>query len=101
MDQLKGSQRRRLRSLAHGLRPLAQVGKQGMTDTVVQAVDEALEAHELIKVKFVERKGEKRAISEAIALRTASHLVGIVGHVATFYRRQEDDAKRAIELPDG
>ncbi|MBN2308953.1 MAG: ribosome assembly RNA-binding protein YhbY [Candidatus Hydrogenedentes bacterium] len=98
MDELRGSQRRYLRSLANRLRPLVQVGRQGVTDTVVKAMNDALDAHELVKVKFVERKDEKEALAEAIAEATGSHQVGMVGHTALFYRQQKDEAKRKIDL---
>lgn len=75
-----------------------QVGKSGITDHVVQAVDQAIEAHELIKVKFVDHKDEKDAICTEIAARTGSVLVGVLGNVATFYRRQPDNEKRRIDL---
>ena len=98
MTTLDSSQRKRLRSLAHHLEPIVMVGKGGITDNVIEAADVALEAHELIKVKFIEHKKEKKALAAEIEQRTRSALVGMIGHVAMFYRRQEDDEKRRIEV---
>jgi RNA-binding protein len=97
--ELTGPQRRFLKALAHHLEPLVQVGKNGVTDALAHAADQALEAHELVKVRFVGHKEERRALSEELVQRTGSSLVGMVGMVATLYRRQEDDERRRIVLP--
>jgi RNA-binding protein len=96
---LTSGQRKMLRSLAHHLEPVVLVGKQGVTDTLVRSASEALEAHELVKVRFNEFKDEKQALAEEIARRTGAEVVGIVGHVATLYKRQQDPDKRLIDLP--
>ena len=59
MIQLKGSQRKYLRGLAHKLNPSAFVGQKGLTPSLVEEIDQALEAAELIKVKFVEHKDKE------------------------------------------
>jgi len=98
MAPLNSSQRKQLRAMAHHLDPVILVGKQGVTDMLVRAASEALEDHELVKVKFNEFKGEKKALVAEIVRRTASEQVGLVGHVAILYRRQPDDEKRKIHL---
>jgi len=99
MVSLKGSNRDFLRAKAHHLKPLVFLGHQGVTDTLIAAVEENLTAHELIKVKFNDLKDQKRALSEEIASRTGSALVGLVGNVATLYREHPDADKRRIVLP--
>ena len=99
MTSLTGAQRRYLRSLAHHLDPVCFVGKNGLTDAVVQACDTALDAHELIKVKFIDGKKEKRAISDAISERTNSAVAGLIGNIAILYRENPDPEKRRIQLP--
>lgn len=96
---LAGSQRTYLRGLAHKLRPVIQVGKNGITDELIKAVDDALNIHELIKVKFVDFKEEKKELSQDIADRTSSEAVGLIGNVAIFYRQNPDEEKRKITLP--
>ena len=95
---LKGSEKKHLRGLAHGLKPLVQVGKKGVTGEIIASVDLALGDHELIKVRFLEFKGEKRALSETIAEKTGSELAGLIGNVAVIFRQHPDPAKRRIRL---
>ncbi len=101
MTQLTGLQKRHLRGLAHPLKPLVQVGKNGLTDAVVEAVDQALDSHELIKVRVSDSSEGRKELALALAERSESHWVGTVGHVVTLYRRQDDPEKRKIELPGG
>ena len=49
---LNGSQRKFLRGLAHKLKPVVIIGQKGFGEAVIHAVEDALNAHELIKVKF-------------------------------------------------
>ncbi|HOD35975.1 MAG TPA: YhbY family RNA-binding protein [Syntrophales bacterium] len=95
---LKGSEKKHLRGLAHGLKPLVQVGKKGLTDELVASVDLSLADHELVKVRFLEFREEKKALSETIAARTGSELAGLIGNVAVFFRSNPDPAKRRIKL---
>ena len=67
MKTLTSSQRKFLRSRAHHLDPAVLVGKQGVTDTLVRAAQQSLEAHELIKIRFNEFKEEKRELAEPAA----------------------------------
>ncbi len=99
MKSLKGSQRTFLRGLAHSLRPVIQVGKNGITPELIRAVDEALDTHELIKVKFVDFKEEKKSLAQEIGQRTSCEEVGLIGNIAIFYREQPDKEKRKITLP--
>ena len=78
---------------------MVQVGKNGLTDAVVESIDEALDIHELIKVRISDPGGQKRELSHEIADRTGSAWVGMVGFVLTLYRQQKDPEKRTIELP--
>lgn len=99
MEQLKGAQRKYLRSLAHHLKPLVIIGTKGVTEQLVGSVNLALQDHELIKVKFGEFKEAKKEISGQIAQATKSHLVGIIGNIAILYRQQPDPEKRKIKIP--
>ena len=101
MEKLKGYQKKYLKGLVHGMKPLVFVGQKGLSPTVAKAVDESLEKHELIKVKFIDfkEKGQKEEIVGAIEKETSSELVGMVGHIAIFYRQQKDPEKRKIRVP--
>lgn len=101
MTTLKGFQKKYLRGLAHGLKPIILIGKEGITDTVVRATDEGLSQHELIKIKFNEfkDKDQKVAFSGELVAGTGGVLVGMIGHTVILYRRHADPAKRRIQLP--
>ncbi len=99
MEPLTSRQRSYLRSLAHPLKPSAAVGKGGLTPQVIAAVNEALEAQELIKLRFLEHKEQKKELASQIEQECGCFCVGITGHVAVFYRQNEDAQKRRIELP--
>ena len=101
MEKLKGFQKQYLRGTAHGLKPVVFVGQRGITPELAKAVDEALNTHELIKVKFVDfkEKSRKEEIAAAIERETASERVGMIGHMAVYYRRQKDPDKKKFYCP--
>jgi RNA-binding protein len=82
---LTGRQRKHLRGLAHGYEPLVHVGSAGVTDAVLHAVDAALTAHELVKVRL-HQPSAKHDAAAALAAGTGSALCGLVGHVVILYR---------------
>jgi RNA-binding protein len=89
-------QRQWLRGRAHALRPVVLVGQAGLTDAVVHAVDAALTARELIKVRLHEPE-DKHAAAEALAARTGAALCGLVGHTVILYRPHTE--RPVIVLP--
>jgi RNA-binding protein len=95
---LKGSQRTRLRGLAHDYRPAVQIGKGGLTDSVVAAIDTALTTNELIKVQIFTAREERQQIAAAIEERLDCECAGAVGRMAIFYRQQPDPEKRRIDV---
>lgn len=99
MSDLTGAQRKHLRGLAHDLDPVVHLGQQGLTDAVLEEIDHALEAHELIKLRFLDFKDEKKRLTREIAQDLDAHVAGAVGHVAILYRRHPDPEKRKIHLP--
>jgi RNA-binding protein len=99
MNELSNKQLSWLRSAAHHLNPTVQIGKQGLSEQVLGKVALELTAHELIKVKFLDFKDEKRELCEQIARNTDSIFVALVGNVAVFYREQPDAARRSMVLP--
>lgn len=101
MQQLTSSQAKYVRGLAHSLKPVVFVGQKGITATVLESIQAALDTHELIKVKFVDFKDRrlKAACAAEVERKTGSCLAGVIGHMAIFYRRQPDPEKRKIALP--
>jgi RNA-binding protein len=95
---LSGKQRRHLRALAHDLRPIVHVGKGGIDDGLVAAVDQALLDHELIKVKVGESAGlDRHDASTDLATKTKSEIAQVLGHTVILYRPHPE--KPVIELP--
>ncbi len=95
---LTGKQRRHLRALAHPLHPLVQVGKDGLDDGLVAAVDRALTDHELIKVKVGDNAGEAKAdVADQLAARTKSEVAQIIGNIVLLYRAHPNEP--VIALP--
>ena len=97
--ELSGGDRRHLRSLAHGLDPVVQIGAAGVTPAVIGALDRALADHELVKVRITRERDERRAIADELAHETRSAVAGLVGHVAALYRPAREPERRRIVLP--
>ncbi len=95
---LSTKQRSFLAGLASADAVITHLGKGGPTAAFAAQLDTLLEHHELIKVKFVNFKEEKRTIAEDLAVATKSELVRIIGNMAIFYRQNPDPEKRSIEL---
>ena len=80
---------------------MVSIGQKGITDALVQSVDEAIQRHELIKVKFIDfkEKDQKMALAKVIQQKTGCEMVGMIGHMGIFYRAHKDPEKRKIDLP--
>ena len=96
MAELTTKQIAHLRGLGQRLEPLVHIGHAGLTDALIASVDQALDAHELVKAKFHALKDQKQELAPQLAERTSSVLVQCVGNVVVFYRQQADPAKRKI-----
>ena len=94
---LTTKQRQCLKGLAHHLSPVVMLGGNGLTEGVLAEIDNALNHHELIKVKIAGADREvKQLIIDAIVRETNAVNVQTIGHVLVLYR-QSDDKK--ITLP--
>lgn len=94
---LTGKQARYLRGLGHSLRPVVMLGRQEITDTLRTALDEALTAHELVKVKLQEGcLLDRREAAEQLAAATSSAIAQVLGKTILLYRPSD---KKLITLP--
>ncbi len=94
---LTAAQQRHLRKLAHNLKPLVIIGDNGLTEGVVNEIDQTLAHHELIKVRVNAMDREERdAMISAMCEGLACELVQRIGHIAIIYRRAEQPV---IKLP--
>jgi len=95
---LTGKQRRYLRGLGHELKVIVQIGKGGVDDGLVGAVEQALGDHELIKLRIYENANvDRHEAADAIASRTGSDVAQVLGNTILLYRADPDDPK--ITLP--
>ena len=93
-------QRAYLRGLAAALDPVTQIGKNGITETVVKTLSDALEAHELIKVTVLETcPTSARETMDLLSGPLHAEQVQVIGRTIALYRRQSDPEKRRIVLP--
>ena len=100
MNNLSSSQRSYLRSQSHHLEPVVIIGKNGITDGTFETIRRALDARELIKIKFREYKDEKQSLSHQIAESTDSDVVGMIGHTIILFRQNPDPEKQNIHFPN-
>ena len=90
-------QRAYLKSLAMTMEPIFQVGKSSMTPGLTQAISEALEARELIKISVLKNcADDPRELAEIISERTRSEIVQVIGKKIVLYREGKDDKKKII-----
>lgn len=95
---INSKQRAYLRSMANNIEPLYQIGKNGVTDTVIETLDAALEARELIKITVLETSplSAREATTHLIA-RLGCDPVQVIGRKAVIYRKSEKEP--VIVLP--
>ena len=95
---LTSKQRAYLRSMAAVENPIVHIGKEGATPEIVKAVDEALEARELIKVAVLNNcLDSPKDIAQIVSERSNSNVVQVIGRKFVLYR--ESRKKPVIELP--
>jgi RNA-binding protein len=88
-----------LRKRAHEIKPIVMVGKSGFDQRITAALEEALQSHELVKVRFVDYKASRVEISQQLADSCQAELVTVIGNVAVVYREQSDPALRRFHPP--
>lgn len=94
---LSTKQKQFLKGLAHHLNPVVMLGTNGLTEGVLAEIDNALNHHELIKVKISGAEREtKQLIIEATIRETQASAVQTIGHVLVLYRPSNEPK---IQLP--
>jgi RNA-binding protein len=93
---LTTKQKVKLRSLAMTLRPIFQVGKEGLSDNLIIGLDDALEAHELIKISVLKNcSANIKEVAYDVASATNSEVIQVIGRNIVFYRKSK---KQLIQL---
>jgi RNA-binding protein len=95
---LSAKQRKHLKALAHHRKPVVQVGNAGVTAPVVREITQALDAHELLKIRLpgVERDA-RHTLLEQVCEAAGAEAVQEIGRVAVIYRRAK---KPRLKLPE-
>lgn len=95
---MTSKQRAYLKGLAMTMDPILQIGKSSITPELVTAVDEALEARELIKLHMLKNCFDDcNEVAQTLAERTRAQVVQVIGKKIVLYR--ESKTKKKIELP--
>lgn len=89
---LTGKQRRALRAKGHHMEPVVIVGQSGVTEGILGALTQALEDHELIKVKINEGPESRQEAAEKMAEGTTSELVQLLGRTALLFKKRKKDS---------
>lgn len=85
---MTSKQRSNLKALAATMKPIAQVGKEGIGENLIHSLSETLEAHELIKVNLLPASGDDgENLAANIADLLGAEVVAVIGRKAIFYRR--------------
>ena len=83
-----------LKSRSQKLKPVIHVGHEGVTDSLIAALDQALSDHGLAKVRFIDHKSERKQLAADLAARSNSRQILLVGHTVTLYRTRLDKTNR-------
>ena len=98
MNKLTSANRKYLRALAHHIDPVILIGKNGISDGVINSIKIALNSKELIKIKFRDFKDNKKKLSESIEKHTSSSIVGTIGNILILYKKSIDPDKIKIQI---
>ena len=97
---MTSKQRSYLMSLASNIDPIFQIGKASLTSEVEDAVSEALEARELIKISVLKNCiDDPKQIAQALARDTRAEVVQVIGKKIVLYKQADEPDKRKLKLP--
>ena len=82
--------KKKLKSLAHALKPVIMIGQSGLTEAVLKEIDLALNSHELIKIKIRAERESRKQISGQICSETGAQLIQNIGQIAVIYRQNPE-----------
>jgi RNA-binding protein len=95
---LTGKQKRYLRSLAHDIKPIFQVGKGGTNEHLVRHIVEAIESRELLKISVLTNNtDDPKEIGSELAANAGAELVQVIGKTIILYKESKDN--KTIKLP--
>ena len=96
---MEGKQKRYLRSQAHNMRPVFQIGKDGLSTEWLKQVEEAVEKRELIKVNILQNSIiEPEEVVAFLAEHSKIEVVQVIGHVLVLYKKSSKPKNRHYSL---
>ncbi len=93
---LTGKQRRGLRALGHHLSVVVQLGQQGVVPSVVEAVQQALKDHELIKIRIGDGPLDRHEAAEALVRETGAELAQLLGRTALLFKQRKEKSRFSV-----
>ncbi|WP_410208133.1 ribosome assembly RNA-binding protein YhbY [Fusobacterium sp.] len=97
--ELTSKRRAYLRKKAHDLDPLVRIGKEGITDNLIQSILDAIESRELIKVKILQNcEEEKQKIMDELSTYKEFQVVGIIGKTIILFKENTEKPVISLEL---
>ncbi len=96
--KLNSKQRQYLKGLGHSLKPVIQVGKDGLSQQVLSSISKALDDHELIKINILETADiEREQASSILTSALNAEVIQTLGRKILLFRRNNE--KQKIEIP--
>ena len=87
---LNSKRRQALKAKAHSLKPTVMTGNNGLTEAVLNEIDIALTAHELIKIKLVTERDERKKWITEICEKLQAEPVQLIGQIAVLFRHNPE-----------
>ncbi len=98
MLSLTTVRRRELKALSHSLHPVVMIGKLGLSDSVIEELNHALDSHELIKIKVqIDDKLIRNALLEEICDKLSSASVQHIGKIFVIYRPNAEKVNEKVD----
>ena len=87
-----GKERARFRSQANLLKPIVMIGKDGLSETVIDQIDQIIEIRELIKIKIQNNSAEDaRNVAEEVAKELNAEVIQVIGGIVVLYREAKEE----------
>ena len=93
---LSPNQKRHLRGLGHHLNPVVWIGQHGLSENVLAEIGQALDSHELIKVKIAADRDARTKIAETVLSETNAEAIHRIGQMLVLFRRNPKKPKIAL-----
>ncbi|MCA1063479.1 ribosome assembly RNA-binding protein YhbY [Rossellomorea sp. AcN35-11] len=89
---LTGKQKRYLRSEAHHLNPVFQVGKGGVNENMIKTIGEAIEVRELMKISILQNCDmDKKEVADELSKGVGAEIVQIIGNTIVLYKESKEN----------